>query len=75
MVYPGHIKFWKKKGMGIEFVKHFRSHLGPICGLAVSFTNIFQELMELVVLSNTVYLVGGIERCAFEFGFVEGADI
>ncbi|KAG0602485.1 hypothetical protein M758_10G017100 [Ceratodon purpureus] len=32
----GHIKFWKKKGMGIEFVKHFRSHLGPICGLAVS---------------------------------------
>lgn len=40
MVYPGHIKFWKKKGMGIEFVKHFRSHLGPICGLAVSFLGI-----------------------------------
>jgi peptidylprolyl isomerase domain and WD repeat-containing protein 1 len=32
----GHLKFWKKKGLGIEFVKHFRSHLGPIKGLAVS---------------------------------------
>ncbi|GLJ43882.1 hypothetical protein SUGI_0914730 [Cryptomeria japonica] len=32
----GHIKFWKKKPSGIEFVKHFRSHLGPIEGLAVS---------------------------------------
>lgn len=33
---PGHIKFWKKKAVGIEFAKHFRSHLGPIEGLAVS---------------------------------------
>lgn len=32
----GHLKFWKKKPMGIEFAKHFRSHLGPIEGLAVS---------------------------------------
>lgn len=32
----GHLKFWKKKGVGIEFAKHFRSHLGPIEGLAVS---------------------------------------
>ncbi|KAK1435088.1 hypothetical protein QVD17_00848 [Tagetes erecta] len=32
----GHLKFWKKKGLGIEFAKHFRSHLGPIEGLAVS---------------------------------------
>ena len=23
----GHIKFWKKMEEGIEFVKHFRSHL------------------------------------------------
>lgn len=33
---PGHLKFWKKKPTGIEFAKHFRSHLGPIEGLAVS---------------------------------------
>ncbi|XP_020087991.1 peptidyl-prolyl cis-trans isomerase CYP71 isoform X2 [Ananas comosus] len=32
----GHIKFWKKKAVGIEFAKHFKSHLGPIEGLAVS---------------------------------------
>ncbi|XP_065868079.1 peptidyl-prolyl cis-trans isomerase CYP71 isoform X1 [Euphorbia lathyris] len=32
----GHLKFWKKKSVGIEFAKHFRSHLGPIEGLAVS---------------------------------------
>ncbi|KAL5710704.1 peptidylprolyl isomerase [Ranunculus cassubicifolius] len=32
----GHLKFWKKKTTGIEFAKHFRSHLGPIVGLAVS---------------------------------------
>eukprot|EP00249_Psilotum_nudum_P019322 c27193_g1_i1 orf=184-1833(+) len=32
----GHLKFWKKKAVGIEFVKHFRAHLGSIEGLAVS---------------------------------------
>lgn len=32
----GHLKFWKKKPVGIEFAKHFRSHQGPIEGLAVS---------------------------------------
>lgn len=32
----GNLKFWKKKPIGIEFAKHFRSHLGPIEGLAVS---------------------------------------
>lgn len=24
----GHVKFWKKMDTGIEFVKHFQSHLG-----------------------------------------------
>ncbi|XP_023653160.1 peptidylprolyl isomerase domain and WD repeat-containing protein 1 [Paramormyrops kingsleyae] len=33
----GHVKFWKKKeDEGIEFVKHFRSHLGLIECIAVS---------------------------------------
>jgi peptidylprolyl isomerase domain and WD repeat-containing protein 1 len=32
----GHVKFWKKQPEGIEFVKHFRSHLGPIVGMAIS---------------------------------------
>lgn len=26
--HDGHVKFWKKIEEGIEFVKHFRSHLG-----------------------------------------------
>ncbi|KAG8639639.1 hypothetical protein MANES_14G162200v8 [Manihot esculenta] len=34
--FDGHLKFWKKKDVGTEFAKHFRSHLGPIEGLAVS---------------------------------------
>lgn len=32
----GHIKFWKKQPQGIEFAKHFKAHLGPVTGLAVS---------------------------------------
>lgn len=33
----GHIKFWKKQQDGIiEFAKHYKAHLGPVMGLAVS---------------------------------------
>lgn len=32
----GHIKFWKKMAKGVEFVKHYKAHLGEILGLAVS---------------------------------------
>lgn len=32
----GHVKFWKKQDEGIEFVKHFRAHLGAVAGLAAS---------------------------------------
>ncbi|XP_034119896.1 peptidylprolyl isomerase domain and WD repeat-containing protein 1 isoform X2 [Drosophila guanche] len=32
----GHIKFWKKGELGIEFVKHFRSHLVPIKSLSTN---------------------------------------
>lgn len=31
----GHLKFWKKQPSGIEFVKHYRTHLSPIVDLAV----------------------------------------
>ncbi|KAM4638191.1 peptidylprolyl isomerase domain and WD repeat-containing protein 1 isoform 2-T2 [Amazona ochrocephala] len=34
--HDGHVKFWKKIEEGIEFVKHFRSHLGIIESIAVS---------------------------------------
>lgn len=32
----GHLKFWKKQEGGIEFVKHYRAHLGSVDGLAAS---------------------------------------
>ncbi|CAE8633384.1 unnamed protein product [Polarella glacialis] len=32
----GHIKFWKKQFEGIEFVKHFRAHLGTLLGMVLS---------------------------------------
>mmetsp|Transcript_59589 Transcript_59589/g.143909 ORF Transcript_59589/g.143909 Transcript_59589/m.143909 type:complete len:625 (-) Transcript_59589:29-1903(-) len=32
----GHIKFWKKQFEGIEFVKHFRSHMGTLLAMALS---------------------------------------
>ncbi|KAM0748186.1 hypothetical protein T439DRAFT_75986 [Meredithblackwellia eburnea MCA 4105] len=32
----GHLKFWKKQEVGIEFVKHYRTHLGPVLALSAS---------------------------------------
>uniref|UniRef100_A0A1Q3F9E7 peptidylprolyl isomerase n=1 Tax=Culex tarsalis TaxID=7177 RepID=A0A1Q3F9E7_CULTA len=37
----GHVKFWKKMEQGIEFVKHFRSHLAPINALAANHTGTY----------------------------------
>lgn len=41
----GHVKFWKKQAKGIEFVKHFRAHLGVIVCMAVSFNG---EIMSTI---------------------------
>ena len=32
----GHVKFWKKQDVGIEFVKHFRAHLGSIKYMSIN---------------------------------------
>ena len=32
----GHLKFWKKTFRTIEFVKHFRAHLGSISSVSLS---------------------------------------
>jgi peptidylprolyl isomerase domain and WD repeat-containing protein 1 len=32
----GHIKFWKKMTEGVEFVKHYHAHLGPVHDLQAS---------------------------------------
>ena len=34
----GHIKFWKKMEVGVEFVKHFRAHMGVINDVTVNCT-------------------------------------
>lgn len=49
----GHLKFWKKKAIGIEFAKHFRSHLGAIEGLAycrLVLTAYFVVQSQMIVL-------------------------
>ena len=37
----GHVKFWKKTEKGIEFVKHFKSHLGAIIAIDVSYDGLY----------------------------------
>lgn len=32
----GHVKFWKKQDVGVEFVKHFRAHLGSLQHMAIN---------------------------------------
>lgn len=32
----GHVKFWKKQFEGIEFVKHFRAHIGALVAMVLS---------------------------------------
>ncbi|XP_050682597.1 peptidylprolyl isomerase domain and WD repeat-containing protein 1 isoform X2 [Leptidea sinapis] len=47
----GHLKFWKKQDEGIEFVKHFRSHLVPISHIC---TNTTGSLLCTVSSEKTV---------------------
>jgi peptidylprolyl isomerase domain and WD repeat-containing protein 1 len=32
----GHLKFWKKTSSGIEFVKHYKSHMSSIVDISLS---------------------------------------
>ncbi|XP_004537520.1 peptidylprolyl isomerase domain and WD repeat-containing protein 1 [Ceratitis capitata] len=55
--YDGHIKFWKKMEEGIEFVKHFRSHLMPIHSLITN-------------TSGTLLCSASADKCAKIFDVV-----
>ncbi|XP_018803983.1 PREDICTED: peptidylprolyl isomerase domain and WD repeat-containing protein 1 [Bactrocera latifrons] len=55
--YDGHIKFWKKLEEGIEFVKHFRSHLMPIHSLTTN-------------ASGTLLCSASADKCAKIFDVV-----
>lgn len=53
----GHVKFWKKTENDIEFVKHFRAHLGTqIKG---------QELTQLPLLAD--YKTHTVTLCVYLF--------
>ncbi|XP_037941960.1 peptidylprolyl isomerase domain and WD repeat-containing protein 1-like [Teleopsis dalmanni] len=53
----GHIKFWKKMEEGIEFVKHFRSHLLPLHSLTAN-------------ASGTLLCSASADKCAKIFDVV-----
>ncbi|XP_036345269.1 peptidylprolyl isomerase domain and WD repeat-containing protein 1-like isoform X1 [Rhagoletis pomonella] len=55
--FDGHIKFWKKMEEGIEFVKHFRSHLMPINSLTTN-------------TSGTLLCSASADKCAKIFDVV-----
>lgn len=46
--HDGHVKFWKKIEEGIEFVKHFRSHLGEKLLFLLSKTSLFPPPCSLL---------------------------
>lgn len=50
----GHLKFWKKKGEGIEFVKTFRAHLGPITGTSCHPEHSLQQLEPVLAQVPTL---------------------
>ena len=52
----GHVKFWKKMQRGVEFVKHFHAHVGPIADVAASFDGLSldDELKGDTVIMITV---------------------
>lgn len=48
----GHIKFWKKSGTGIEFVKNFKSHTGPIEDISINSSG--SELVSISRIDKSV---------------------
>ncbi|XP_004294470.1 PREDICTED: peptidylprolyl isomerase domain and WD repeat-containing protein 1-like [Fragaria vesca subsp. vesca] len=74
----GHLKFWKKKPIGIEFAKHFRSHLGPIEGLADFALQVSADGLLCCTISNDlsvkIYDVVNYDMMAMiQTSFVPGA--
>jgi len=52
----GHIKFWKRQDEGVEFVKHFKAHMGEIIanfhGSVFHFlNNILIELINIIIMT------------------------
>lgn len=64
----GHLKFWKKTASGIEFVKHYKSHLSSIVDISLSADH---ELLATIStdMSLKVYDITNfgknLERCRY----------
>lgn len=50
----GHVKFWKKMEEGIEFVKHFRSHLSNLLIYIVVHTDLITSICILTGVINAL---------------------
>eukprot|EP00195_Chlamydomonas_chlamydogama_P017111 CAMPEP_0202896044 /NCGR_PEP_ID=MMETSP1392-20130828/5126_1 /ASSEMBLY_ACC=CAM_ASM_000868 /TAXON_ID=225041 /ORGANISM="Chlamydomonas chlamydogama, Strain SAG 11-48b" /LENGTH=643 /DNA_ID=CAMNT_0049581267 /DNA_START=76 /DNA_END=2003 /DNA_ORIENTATION=+ len=73
----GFVKFWKKQAEGIEFVKMYRAHVGPVDGLAASpdgtllvslsrdkTVKVFDVLnFDLIVMLRLPFIPGCAEWC------------
>ncbi|CAE8643407.1 unnamed protein product [Polarella glacialis] len=57
----GHIKFWKKQFEGIEFVKHFRAHLGRPFVIVVVVVVVVVVFVVIVVV--VVVVVAEVAEC------------
>jgi len=69
----GHIKFWKKQFEGIEFVKHYRAHIGSLTAMALS-----QDGRLLATIGEDsalkLYDVSGFDMsCMIKLGFKPAA--
>ena len=60
----GQVKFWKKTNAGIEFVKHFRAHLGAVTDMAVSPTGAYLATLGAEDKSVKVFDVATFDMIA-----------
>ncbi|KAF6247042.1 hypothetical protein COO60DRAFT_1649696 [Scenedesmus sp. NREL 46B-D3] len=56
----GHLKFWKKQEQGVEFVKHYRSHIGAVDGTRS--VKVYDVLgFDMIVMMKLPYTPGAAE--------------
>lgn len=60
----GHIKFWKKMEEGIEFVKHFRSHLSNYFRIFRIIDNIVYKFFTTVPIHSLTSNYSGTFLCS-----------
>ena len=70
----GHVKFWKKTEEGIEFVKHYRGHLGEelpwcYCSKLIIFARVnLQRLLLYIYTDYSVLTLYSCIQCESSYG-------